>query len=119
MDEERFGARAPAAQPVADDDDRASGEAIQACVQRLSRPGPGGRRVIERAAIMAEGATAAAILDWLDAAAWRPEDPPADATAGGSGLHGLRRESRRAQPPRRYVSPPPPPPAAPVWEGGP
>lgn len=67
--------------------------------------------MIERAAIMAEGATAAAILAWLGAAAWRPEDPPADTTAGGSGLHGLRRESQRGQPPRRYVSPSP---AAPV-----
>lgn len=111
MDDPRFSAPAREAAPVSHDDQRASEDAIRACVQRLSRPGPDGRRVIERAAIMAEGATAAAILDWLAAAAWAPEAPPADAKAGGAGLHGMRRTSARgpagAPPPRRYLSPPP------------
>jgi hypothetical protein len=91
-------------QPVSDDD-------IRARVERLSRPQRGGRRVIERAAILAEGADSAAILDWLAAESWIPEDAPeAGADAGGSGLHGARRESQRGQArpqhPRRYVSPP-------------
>jgi hypothetical protein len=95
---------------VSDDDRPATDDAIRDCVARLSRPQRGGRRVIERAAIMAEGPDSAAILDWLAAASWTPEDlPAADADRGGSGLHGMRRESQRGQArpqhPRRYVSP--------------
>jgi hypothetical protein len=96
---------------VSDDDQQVSDDAIRACVARLSRPQRGGRRVIERAAILAEGASSAAILDWLAVASWEPEDAPAvDADRGGSGLHGMRQESQRGRPrpqhPRRYVSPP-------------
>lgn len=84
-------------------------DALRDCVARLSRPGHGGRRVIERAAILAEGAGAAAIFDWLAAASWEPEDVPAASAIGaGSGLHGMRRGSGRGnapQAPRRYVSP--------------
>jgi hypothetical protein len=85
-------------------------EEIGALVARLSRPNREGGRVIERAAIMAEGARSAEILDWLAAASWQPEAPPAAKAGGGSGLHGMRQESARAAgrpaPPRRYVSPP-------------
>ena len=93
------------------DDQQAPDDSIRARVDRLSRPQRGGRRVIERAAILAEGADSAAILDWLAAASWVPEDAPvAGADRGGSGLHGMRRESQRGQArpqhPRRYVSPP-------------
>lgn len=93
-------------QPEAPADD----ESIPALVARLSRPAPGGRRVIERAAIMAEGAESAAILDWLAAESWVPEDvEPAGAGASTGGLHGMRREAQRAsarpRPPRRYLSP--------------
>jgi hypothetical protein len=83
-------------------------EAIRAVVARLARPHRSGGSVIERAAIMAEGTTAPAILDWLATAAWLPEDPPAARRTGGSGLHGLGRESQHGRSPRRYVSPPPP-----------
>jgi hypothetical protein len=87
-----------------------SDEDISALVARLSRPNRGGGRVIERAAIMAEGSRSAAILDWLSVASWTPEAPVEDTTyRGGSGLHGTRRESdrndARAQTPRRYISP--------------
>ncbi|HEY6762082.1 MAG TPA: hypothetical protein VI318_21455 [Baekduia sp.] len=91
------------AEPISDDE-------IRVVVDRLSRPNRSGGRVIERAAIMAEGTSSGAILDWLATAAWAPEALP-DATpqSGGSGLHGMRRESARggARPPapRRYVSP--------------
>jgi hypothetical protein len=64
--------------------------------------------VIERAAIMAEGANSAAIMDLIMADDWTPEDAVADTAAGsGSGLHGMRRDTQgsRARPPRRYVSP--------------
>lgn len=95
--------QAPAVEP-------APAEAIRDRVARLSRPAPGGRRVIERAAIVAEGTGAAVIFDWLAAASWEPEDVPASSSgSAGSGLHGMRRESGRGNPPRaprRYVSPP-------------
>jgi hypothetical protein len=90
-----------------------SDEDIRALVQRLSRPTRSGGRVIERAAIMAEGANSAAILDWLAAESRTPEEtaPSASARAGSGGLHGLRREADRgragANAPRRYVSAPP------------
>lgn len=94
---------------MSDDQQQAPDDAIQTLVARLARPAPGGRQVIERAAIMAEGTTSGAILDWLAAAAWVPEDLPAQ-DAGGSGLHGRPRDALRGQtrrqPPRRYVSPP-------------
>jgi hypothetical protein len=85
-------------------------EEIAATVARLSRPNRTGGKVIERAAIMAEGSRSAAILEWLDEASWKPEeDVVSTAHRGGSGLHGMRRESERdgarAQAPRRYVSP--------------
>jgi len=94
---------------VSDDQQQpATDDAIRGLVTRLARPGPGGRRVIERAAIMAEGSRAPAILDWLAAASWVPEDLPVEASS--TGLHGLRGESERGrtrpQVPRRYVSPP-------------
>ncbi|HWH96057.1 MAG TPA: hypothetical protein VNT03_19495 [Baekduia sp.] len=93
------------------DGEQASEEDIRALVARLSRPHPSGGRVIERAAIMAEGANSAAIMEWLEAASWLPEEAIASsAHRGGSGLHGMRREAERggarAQAPRRYVSPP-------------
>ena len=86
-------------------------DAVRDCVARLSRPERGGRRVIERAAILAEGAGSAAILAWLAAASWEPEAAPAaSVSGGGSGLHGMRGASGRGnaprQAPRRYVSPP-------------
>jgi hypothetical protein len=91
-------------EPTHDDD-------IGAVVQRLSRPTRDGRRVIERAAIMAEGSRSAAILTWLEDASWTPEERVAStAYRGGAGLHGARLESERSdahkQAPQRYVSPP-------------
>lgn len=93
------------------DTDPAHDEDIRALVARLSRPDRDGRRVIERAAIMAEGSRSAAILAWLDAASWTPEERVVStAYRGGAGLHGMRRESERSdaatQAPQRYVSPP-------------
>jgi hypothetical protein len=95
---------------VTPDGEPASDEDIRELVQRLSRADRSGGRTIEHAAIMAEGANSAAILDWLAASHWTPEAPVADtAHRGGSGLHGMRRESERgaprAQVPRRYVAP--------------
>ena len=87
-----------------------SDQDIRALVARLSRPNGTGGRVIERAAIMAEGSRSAEILDWLALASWKPEEAEVSTTyRDGGGLHGVRRESdrrdARAAVPRRYVSP--------------
>jgi hypothetical protein len=87
-------------------------EDISTLVARLSRKHRSGGRVIERAAIMAEGGNSAAILAWLADNDWKPEE---DATVSkdrdGMGLHGMRREADRGraqtQAPRRYISPAP------------
>jgi hypothetical protein len=94
---------------VSPDHEPASEEQIRALVARLSRPHRGGGRVIERAAIMAEGANGPAILEWITAGAWAPEDAD-DETVDrrGSGVHAMRgqAEASRTRAPRRYVSPP-------------
>jgi hypothetical protein len=89
----------PETAPDPDDD-------IRAIVARLSRPHASGGDVIERAAILAEGADAHAIVDWIMAHAGQPEPtvPPASAR----GLHGPRpSEGRGAQGgvTRRYILP--------------
>ena len=81
-------------------------DAIGAVVRRLSRPGPGGGTVVERAAILAEGADSGAIIEWIIAHAGQPEaiGPPASTR----GLHGARLSGgvdAGQRPPRRYVLP--------------
>jgi hypothetical protein len=85
---------------------RDSEGAVRAAVIRLSRPDGEGGAVIERAAIVAEGAPAAAIEAWIIEHGGQPEAPMMAAHAPG--LYGLRPDaattvSRRA--PRRYVLP--------------
>jgi hypothetical protein len=81
-------------------------DGIRAIVTRLSRPHASGGDVIERAAIMAEGGDAHAIVDWIIAHAGEPETA---APAGSSrGLHAPRlSDGRGAQGavPRRYILP--------------
>ena len=84
---------------VADD------EAIRAVVGRLARRHPSGSLVIERAAILAEGADCAAVVAWITAHAGEPE---AARTAAKGGLHGSRLSSlgeASNRPPARYVLP--------------
>ena len=80
---------------------------IRELVMRLSRPHPGGGKVIERAAILAEGGDAAAVLAWVASHSGEPEDI-APRTSGG-GLHSARRAdagAAGARKPLRYVFPP-------------
>ena len=80
-------------------------DAIRAIVVRLSRPHASGGNVIERAAILAEGAQSAAIVQWITDRAGQPE---AAAPATGRGLHGGRVDDRRPahrEAPLRYVLP--------------
>ncbi len=63
-------------------------DAIRALVTRLARPHLSGGEVIERAAILAEGADFAAVMAWIVAHAGQPETT---VSAGPrSGLHGSR-----------------------------
>jgi hypothetical protein len=82
-------------------------QAIRAVVTRLSRQHPSGGRVIERAAVVAEGADSRMILDWITSHDGKPEDQPAETSAGG--LHRGRMDGSRsatASAPRRYLLPP-------------
>jgi hypothetical protein len=83
-----------------------SDHAIRAIVTRLSRPHASGGDVIERAAIVAEGADAAAIVAWIIAHAGEPE--AAVPRASARGLHGARLSGGPGatdDTPRRYVLP--------------
>jgi hypothetical protein len=79
---------------------------IRALVTRLSRSHRSGGTVIERAAIVAEGADSAAVVTWILAHAGEPE--AAVDTSSSGGLHGSRLGGAirpDARPPARYVLP--------------
>jgi hypothetical protein len=81
-------------------------EAMRAVVTRLARRHPSGGRVIERAAILAEGAECAAVEAWIIAHRGKPEAAAPSATS--QGLHGPRLTSSPAagqRAPMRYVLP--------------
>jgi len=83
---------------------------IRPVVARLARPHRSGGRVIERAAILAEGTNSTAIMAYITAHDWEPEaDEAAPSSGAGFGLHAARREEQRAtsrRAPRRYVERP-------------
>jgi hypothetical protein len=81
-------------------------DAILALVKRLARPHASGGAVIERAAILAEGADFASVMAWIAAHDGQPEASVASGSTHG--LHGSRvsntgAEQRRT--PLRYVLP--------------
>ncbi len=79
---------------------------IHALVTRLSRPHSSGGVVIERAAILAEGADFAAVINWITAHDGTP-DTAVSATRG-RGLHGARMNGGDGTAPRvplRFVLP--------------
>lgn len=81
-------------------------ETIHALVSRLARRHPSGGEVIERAAILAAGADAQAVLRWIAAHDGEPEAEPVARQSGG--LHGGRLghgTATAATTPRRYVLP--------------
>lgn len=80
-------------------------EAIRTLVKRLARPHRSGGEVIERAAILAEGADSAAVVAWITDHGGEPE-AALKASAPSRGLHGARLSAcRDAAAPRRYVLP--------------
>lgn len=81
-------------------------DAIRALLVRLARPHASGGEVIERAAILAEGADFAAVMAWITAHAGIAETQAA--AAPRRGLHGPRlSNSSEAEPrtPLRFVLP--------------
>jgi len=62
--------------------------AIRALLTRLARPHPSGGRVVERAAILAEGADFPDVMEWIVAHAGKPDT--AVAAVAARGLHGSR-----------------------------
>ncbi len=78
--------------------------AIRDLVIRLSRPHRSGGKVIERAAILAEGAAAAGVVDWIIGRSGVPETA---VTGRATGLHGgrLAGEGHSSGAPLRYVLP--------------
>jgi hypothetical protein len=82
-------------------------QAIRDLVTRLARPHPSGGRVIERAAIFAEGAESGQVIAWIIAHAGQPETR-SSSSRGGGGLHGSRLSSggdADSETPVRFVLP--------------
>jgi hypothetical protein len=79
-------------------------DAIREVVVRLSRPHRSGGAVIERAAILAEGRSSAAVLEWIAAHDGEPEAVPVAEKSRG-GLFGGR-DGVVTRQPLRYVLPP-------------
>jgi hypothetical protein len=81
-------------------------DAIRALVARLSRAHPSGGTVIERAAILAEGADFDAVMQWIVAHGGQPEATVVKPST--SGLHGQRirdSEGPDRRTPSRFVLP--------------
>jgi hypothetical protein len=80
-------------------------DAILALLTRLARPHSSGGQVVERAAIVAAGADASAVEEWILDHSGTPEE--AASTAPRRGLHGARLNqvagTNRA--PQRFVLP--------------
>jgi hypothetical protein len=79
-------------------------DTLRATVTRLARAHPSGGRVIERAAIMAEGSASSAVLRWVTDHGGVPEEQ-LTTVAPGRGLHSSRLYERAEAAPRRYVLP--------------
>jgi hypothetical protein len=82
-------------------------DAVRSLLTRLGRAHPSGGTVIERAAILAEGANFEAVVAWIVAHGGEPE--VAVPQAARSGLHGSRRRDSgeaESHTPSRYVLPP-------------
>ena len=80
--------------------------AIQELVARLARAHASGGHVIERAAIIAEGADSQAVITWIIAHGGIPE--AAEATSRRHGLHGALRHAgggSAARNPSRFILP--------------
>jgi len=81
-------------------------DAIRTLLKRLARAHPSGGTVIERAAIMAEGADSEAVLAWIVGHGGKPD--AAVETTVRRGLHGSRLHpsgGSESRAPSRFVLP--------------
>jgi hypothetical protein len=81
-------------------------QAVRSLLSRLGRADPSGGIVIERAAILAEGADFDAVMAWILAHGGEPE--ATSARASSTGLHGSRVQAggrADSRPPSRFVLP--------------
>jgi hypothetical protein len=81
-------------------------DAIRSLVTRLARAHPSGGTVIERAAIVAEGADFDSVMTWIVARGGKPE--AREETPTRHGLHGSRLHAGAGSEPRapsRFVLP--------------
>jgi hypothetical protein len=81
-------------------------EAIRSLVTRLARDHPSGGSVVERAAIVAEGADFDAVMAWIVAHGGKPEAVAETSTRHG--LHGSRLHASGGSGPRaaaRFIFP--------------
>jgi hypothetical protein len=76
---------------------------IRALLARLGRPNRAGGHVIERAALVAEGADFDVIMRWIEANGGKAETLPAARSTGG--LHSARAASNDDRKPLRFVVP--------------
>jgi hypothetical protein len=79
-------------------------DAIRSLVKRLGRAHPSGGIVIERAAVLAEGAEFDVVMRWILAHGGEPE--AAAPSTASSGLHGMRGGPSERAPASRFVLPP-------------
>ena len=85
---------------------RVDQDAIRSLITRLARADPAGGTVVERAAIVAEGADSEAVITWIVAHGGRPE--AIVETLSRRGLHGSRLHESGGSAPRtasRFVLP--------------
>ena len=86
--------------PVDDDE-------IRALVTRLARPHPSGGTVVERVAVLAEGADFDAVMAWIVARGGEPEvTAPKASTSGLYGSHFHDSGGSATAKPSRFVLPP-------------
>jgi hypothetical protein len=86
---------------------RMDDDAIRALVSRLARPHSSGGKVVERAALLAEGADFRAVMAWITAHGGIPETM--NPVVAGAGLHSARLSAGNqtaSETPRRFVLPP-------------
>jgi hypothetical protein len=81
-------------------------EAIRALVTRLARPNASGGAVIERAAILADGADFAEVMAWITARGGTAEVVVSTVRGGLHDRHFDARPGDVAMLPRRFVLPP-------------
>jgi len=81
-------------------------EGIRALVTRLARPHRSGGYVVDRAALLADGADFAEVMAWITARGGTAEAVVSTARGGLHEQHFDERAGAPAQAPRRFVLPP-------------